>query len=162
MLLFCRIACGETPAYRRSVAIRYATVLFLTGLCLASPLFAGCGAGNTPADSVAGANQRLGGSWRLQSFSPSVALDLPLQAVLQGEIGQLIVTFNQGQFNAAGPGVNFSGRYEVASASGEQLSLVLYDVQNVGYHFSAQFSGKTLNFQSNDKPWIGTGALEHT
>ena len=108
------------------------------------------------------ANQRLGGAWRLQSFSPSVSLDLPLQAVLQGEIGQLIVTFNQGQFSAVGPAVNFSGRYQVTSASGEQLALILYDTQNVGYHFTAQFSGKVLSFQSNDKPWVGFGTLERS
>jgi len=88
-------------------------------------------------------------------------LDLPLQAVLSAELGQLIVTFNQGQFTAVGPGVNnFGGRYEVTSASGEQLALVLYDSQGVGYHFTAQFMGKELQFQSNDKPWTGMGSLE--
>jgi hypothetical protein len=111
---------------------------------------------------VASANQRLGGSWRLQSFSPSVPLDLPLQAVLSAELGQLVVTFNQGQFSAVGPGVNFGGRYEVTGASGEQLSLVLYDPQSVGYHFSAQFMGKELHFQSDDKPWTGFGAFERS
>jgi len=109
---------------------------------------------------VVTANQRLGGAWRLQSFAPLVALDLPLQAVLSAEVGTLVVSFNQGQFSAVGPGVNFSGRYEVTSASGEQLALVLYDPQNVGYHFTAQFSGNLLHFQANDKPWVGVGALE--
>jgi hypothetical protein len=127
---------------------------------LSTPLFAGCGSGNTPADSVASANQRLGGGWRLQKFSPSLPLDLPLQAVLSAEIGTLIVTFNQGQFTAVGPGVESSGRYEVTSASGDMLSLVLYDAQSVRYHFSAQFVGKVLHFQSIDKPWIGVGELE--
>jgi hypothetical protein len=58
--------------------------------------------------------------------------------------------------------VNFSGRYQVTSASGEQLSLILYDSTNVGYHFSAQFVGKQLQFQSNDKPWIGFGTCERS
>jgi hypothetical protein len=127
---------------------------------LATPLLAACGSSSTPADSVLSANQRLGGNWRLQKFSPSVPLDLPLQAVLSAELGQLIVTFNQGQFTAAGPGVDFGGRYEVTSASGDMLSLVLYDAQSVRYHFSAQFVGKVLHFQSIDKPWIGTGEFE--
>ncbi|MEI9954068.1 MAG: hypothetical protein WDO74_35100 [Pseudomonadota bacterium] len=139
---------------------RYAKVLFLASLCLTAPLFAGCGSASTPAvDSVVTANQRLGGSWRLQGFSPSVSLDLPLQGVLSAEIGQLIVTFNQGQFDAVGPAVNYSGRYQVTSAAGDQMSLILYDRQNVGYHFSAQFVGKDLHFQSNDKPWIGFGTF---
>jgi len=129
---------------------------------LAPPLLSACSNASAPANSVVTANQRLGGSWRLQSFAPLVSLDLPLQAVLSAEIGTLIVSFNQGQFSAVGPGVNFNGRYEVTSASGEQLSLVLYDPQNVGYHFSAQFAGNLLHFQSNDKPWVGFGALEHT
>jgi len=106
------------------------------------------------------ANQRLGGAWRLQSFSPSVPLDLPLQGVLSAELGQLIVTFDHGQYSAVGPGVNLSSRYEITSAAGDQLSLVLYDAHNVGYHFSAQFAGKILQFQSNDKPWIGFGTFE--
>jgi len=135
-------------------------VLILAGLCLAAPLFAACGSASTPADSVVTANQRLGGAWRLQKFSPATPLDLPLQGVLGAELGQLIVTFNQGQFSAVGPGVNFSGRYEITQASGEMLSLILYDAQSVGYHFSAQFVGKQLQFQSNDKPWIGFGTFE--
>lgn len=111
---------------------------------------------------MASANQHLGGSWLLQSFAPLVALDLPLQAVLGGEVGTMVVTFNQGQFTAVGPGVSFSGRYEVTSASGDQLSLVMYDPQNVAHHFTGQFAGNLLHFQSNDKPWVGFGALEHT
>jgi hypothetical protein len=142
------------------VAPRFAKLLFLAGLCLATPVFLGCGSSNAPVDSVVSANQRLGGAWRLKSFVPSVPLDLPLQAVLSAEIGSLIVTFTQGQFSADGPGVNFSGRYEVTSASGEMLSLVLYDAQNVRYHFSAQFVGTVLHFQSIDKPWIGVGEFD--
>ncbi|HEX2672516.1 MAG TPA: hypothetical protein VHM25_16655 [Polyangiaceae bacterium] len=142
------------------MGIRTARLVFLAGLCLATPLVAGCGSKTSTADGVASANQRLGGSWRLQSFSPSVPLDLPLQAVLSAELGQLIVTFNQGQFSAVGPGVNLNGRYEVTSASGDQMALVLYDVQGVGYHFTAQFMNKDLQFQSNDKPWTGMGSFQ--
>jgi hypothetical protein len=155
------IACRCPRAYRPAVAIKYARVLliagWLAGLCLSAPLVAGCGATNTPADSVVSANQRLGGAWRLQSFSPSVPLDLPLQGVLSAELGQLILTFDHGQYSAVGPGVNLSDRYEITSASGDQVSLILYDAHNVGYHFSAQFAGQVLQFQSNDKPWIGFG-----
>ena len=154
------IARGRGGAYRLAVGIRTAKFVFLAGLCVSAPLFVGCGSKTSTADGVASANQRLGGSWRLQSFSPSVPLDLPLQAVLSAELGQLIVTFNQGQFTAAGPGVNSSGRFEVTSASGDQLALILYDAQGVGYHFTAQFMGKDLQFQSNDKPWTGMGSFQ--
>ena len=141
--------------------MRFRKLLVLAWLAAAMPLLGGCAHdGNASANSVLVANQRLGGSWKLQSFAPLVSLDLPLQAVLGAEIGTLVITFNQGQFNATGPGVNFSGRYEVTSASGDQLAFVLYDPQNVGYHFSAQFAGNLLHFQSNDKPWVGFGALE--
>ena len=118
---------------------------------------------NSPAaSSVVTANQRLGGSWLLQSFAPLMSLDLPLQAVLGAEVGTLVVTFSQGQFSAVGPGMNFTGRYEVTSASGDQMTLVLFDPQNVAHRFAAQFAGNLLHFQSSDKPWVGFGALEHT
>ena len=121
-----------------------------------------CGAAGGAANTVAVANQRLAGSWRLQSFAPEVPLDLPLQAVLTAELGQLVVTFGSGQFTAVGPGVNFTGRYEVKTAEGEQLYAILYDQDGVGYHFTAQFSGNLLQFHIDDKPWAGVGALEHT
>ncbi len=129
---------------------------------LAVPLAVGCGAGQTQAGNVANANQRLSASWRLQSFAPVVPLDLPLQAVLGAEVGTLIVTFSQGQFTAAGPGVNMTGRYEVKSAEGDQLTLMVYDPEGVAHYFTAQFAGNLLHFESTDKPWAGYGALEHT
>src|SRR5450631_2056640 len=112
------VARHQTGAYRPAVPSRYAKILVLGGLLLSAPLVVGCGQ-QSPANSVANANQRLAASWRLQSFAPVVPLDLPLQAVLSAEIGTLLVSFNQGQFSAVGPGVNFSGRYEVQSASGD-------------------------------------------
>jgi len=156
-----RVARREAAAYRLGVLSRYAKILVLGCSLLAAPLAVGC-ATQSPANSVANANQRLAASWRLQSFAPMVPLDLPLQAVLSAEIGTLVVTFSQGQFSAVGPGVNFSGRYEVRSANGDQLQLVLMDPQGVTYHFSAQFAGNLLHFESADKPWAGYGALEHS
>ena len=131
-------------------------------LLVTAPALSSCGGSNASANTVATANQRLAGAWRLQSFGPEVPLDLPLQAVLSAELGQLVVTFGPGQFTAVGPGVNFTGRYEVRSAEGDQLQAVLYDQDGVGYHFSAQFAGNLLHFHIDDKPWAGVGALEHT
>jgi hypothetical protein len=151
------------PAYRRWVPSRYRRLLILSSLLFVTPVLVACGsATGAPANSVATANQRLTGSWRLQSFGPEVPLDLPLQAVLTAELGQLVVTFNQSQFTAVGPGVNFTGRYVVTGAEGEQLQAILYDPQGVAYHFSAQFAGNLLHFHIDDKPWAGVGALEHT
>jgi len=153
---------GGWPPIVRWVPSRYGKLLILGSLLFVNPALLACGsAAGAPANSVATANQRLTGSWRLQSFGPEVPLDLPLQAVLMAELGQLMVTFNQSQFTAVGPGVNFTGRYEVTSAEGEQLQAVLYDPQGVGYHFSAQFAGNLLHFHIDDKPWAGVGALEH-
>jgi hypothetical protein len=145
------------------VPSRFTKLVILGSLLLASAASVGCSNTTaTPASTVATANQRLGGSWRLQSFGPEVSLDLPLQAVLAAELGQLVVTFNQSQFSAVGPGVNFTGRYVVTSAEGEQLQAILYDSQNVAYHFSAQFAGNLLHFHIDDKPWAGVGALERS
>lgn len=154
------IACRTPGAYRLNVATRYARFLLWVGLGLSAPLLTGCGSASRPADSVESANQRLGGSWRLKNFSPATPLDLPLQGVLAAELGQLIVTFNQGQFSAVGPGIELKSRYQVTSASGDQVSVIVYDAHNVGYHFSLQFAGRVLQFQSNDKPWIGVGEFE--
>ncbi len=130
-------------------------------MLLAAPALAGCASTTAaPANSVATANQRLTGSWRLQSFGAEESLDLPLQAVLAAELGQLVVSFNQSQFTAVGPGVNVAGRYVVTSAEGDQLQAILYDSQGVGYHFSAQFAGNLLHFHIDDKPWAGVGAVE--
>ncbi|HEX3774901.1 MAG TPA: hypothetical protein VHV51_10585 [Polyangiaceae bacterium] len=142
---------------------RLTKLVVLVPLLALSSVLAGCSAASgTPASSVVVANQRLTGSWRLQSFAPEVPLDLPLQAVLSAELGQMVVTFNQSQFSAIGPGINFNGRYVVSSADGEQLQVILYDPQGVGYHFSAQFAGNLLHFHIDDQPWAGVGALEHT
>jgi hypothetical protein len=157
------VARAKAAAYRNRVPSRSSKLLILGCLLLVAPALVACGATtSSPANSVATANQRLAGSWRLQTFGPEVPLDLPLQAVLAAELGQLVVTFNQSQFSAVGPGVNFTGRYVVTSAEGEQLQAILYDQQGVGYHFSAQFSGNLLHFHIDDKPWAGVGALERT
>lgn len=143
--------------------VKLATYCLLGCLALTLPVStAACGGSSSPANAVNTANQRLAGSWRLQSFAPAVQLDLPLQAVLNAEIGQLVITFGQGQWNAVGPGVDVSGRYEVLSASNDQVQFVLYDPQNIGHGFTAQFAGNLLHFQSNDKPWVGFGALVRT
>lgn len=157
-----RVARGQGAAYLQGVTWRFAKVLWVVCVALAAPLASGCGAAQTQASKVASANQRLSASWRLQSFAPVVPLDLPLQTVLNAEIGTLVVTFNQGQFTAAGPGVNLTGRYEVKSAEGDQLTLMIYDPQGVAHYFTAQFAGNLLHFESTDKPWAGYGALEHT
>jgi hypothetical protein len=157
----CLVARGWAPAYRRCVPSRSQKLLVLGSLLFLTPVWTGCGAaGGASANSVATANQRLAGSWRLQSFAPEVPLDLPLQAVLAAELDQLVVTFNQSQFSAVGPGVNFNGRFVVTSAEGDQLQAILYDPEGVGYHFSCQFAGNLLHFHIDDKPWAGVGALQ--
>ncbi len=139
---------------------RFTKLLVLSSLLVASPVFTACGGASAAPNTVAIANQRLTGSWRLQSFAPEVPLDLPLQAVLSAELNQLVVTFNQSQFSAVGPGVNLNGRFVITGAEGDQINAILYDPQGVGYHFSAQFAGNLLHFHIDDKPWAGVGALE--
>ncbi len=141
---------------------RFSKWLVWGSLLAVTPALTACGATGAAPNSVATANVRLTGSWRLQSFAPEVPLDLPLQAVLSAELNQLVVTFNQSQFSAIGPGVNLSGRYVISGAEGDQLQAILYDSEGVGYHFSAQFAGNLLHFHIDDKPWAGVGALEHT
>jgi hypothetical protein len=143
------------------VSSRLAKLLVSSSLFLTAPALVACGSSSSkPVNSVANADQQLSGAWRLQSFTPAVALDLPLQAVLMAEVGALVVTFGQGQFVAVGPGLNFTGRYQVVSAQDDTLQVVLFDTQGVGYHFAGQFAGTGLSFNSVDKPWAGVGTLQ--
>lgn len=130
------------------------------GLALAASLVLGCGGGAQAVDPSQAANQRLQGSWRLMSFRPNLALEAPLQGLLDAQFANLTITFSSGQFTAAGPGVDTSGRYEITEASGDSLTGRVYDRAGAGYGITAHFVGVQLQFTSTDVPWAGAGVLE--
>jgi hypothetical protein len=72
----------------------------------------------------------------------------------------LTLSFSGGEYTAAGPGVNTSGRYQITSAQGDSLSGRVYDRAGAGYGVSGQFVGSQFRFTSEDSPWAGFGVLE--
>jgi hypothetical protein len=133
--------------------------LGVLGVCLL-----GCGGGGgsapQPVSATASASQRLQGNWRLLSFEPSLALEEPLKGLLDAQLKTLTIGFSNGEFTAAGPSVNTSGRYEVKSAQGDSLSARIYDRAGAGYNVSGSFVGAQFQFLSEDSPWAGRGVLE--
>lgn len=111
-------------------------------------------------DSIVVAGQRLQGQWRVTAFTPESALDPPLQGLLQAELGQMTVTFTGSNYNAVGPGMNITGRFQIQSAEGDFLNGTFFDQTGVGYRTSGQFDGKLFRFHAYDTPWRGQGILE--
>ena len=133
----------------------------LFGLALAASLSVGCGGGSgAAANPTQVVNQRLQGAWHLLSFEPSLAMEAPLKDLLNAQLRTLNITFSNGEFTAAGPGVDTGGRYEITSATGDSLTGRVYDRAGAGYGISGQFAGAQLQFSSTDQPWVGTGVLE--
>jgi hypothetical protein len=118
------------------------------------------GQSNQPTDPSAAVNQRLQGDWRLVSFAPSLAPDPLLRGLLDAQMQTLNINFANGQFTAVGPGVDTSGRYEVASAAGDSLTGRVYDRAGAGYGITGTFMGNQFQFTSTDSPWAGNGVLE--
>ena len=131
---------------------------FLVLGCLGS---LACGGSQSSAvDPATAASQRLQGNWRLLSFQPSLAMEEPIKGLLDAQMQALTLSFSGGEYTAAGPGVNTSGRYQITSAQGDSLSGRVYDRAGAGYGVSGQFVGSQFRFTSEDSPWAGFGVLE--
>lgn len=139
-------------------ASRHAVAL----VALAASISACGGKTSEPVNASVAAGQRLQGDWRLLSFQPALALETPLQGLLDAQQKTLVVRFSSGEFTATGAGVNTSGRYEITSASGDMLTGRIFDRSGAGYGISGQFVATQFRFVSNDSPWAGTGVLERT
>lgn len=132
------------------------------GWLVAASLSTACGGSSAPAaTSPTGvAHQRLQGSWQLLGFQPSLELEAPLKGLLDAQLKTLTITFNSGEFTAAGPGVDTGGRYEITTVSGDSITGRVYDRAGAGYGISGQFVGDQFRFTSTDTPWAGSGVLE--
>ena len=130
-------------------------------VALVSCWLASCGGqGSQPANPTAAASQRLQGDWHLVGFAPSLAFEPPLKSLLDAQLQTLNINFANGQFTAAGPGVDTGGRYEILSASGDSLTGRVYDRAGAGYGITGQFIGTQFRFTSTDSPWGGSGVIE--
>jgi hypothetical protein len=102
----------------------------------------------------------LQGNWQLLGFQPSLEMEAPLKSLLDAQLKTLTISFNNGEFTAAGPGVDTGGRYEITTVSGDSLTGRVYDRAGAGYGISGQFVGDQFRFNSTDTPWAGSGVLE--
>lgn len=141
-----------------SLPLRQSLAAFVLGTCIST--LAGCGPKqNQGRDQLVVVTERLGGSWRVQTFTPEQQLELPLQGLLNAELGQLIITFGNGTYTAKGPGIDLAGRFKLTGGGGELLEGLFYDATGVGYRISGQFEGPILRFRSYDAPWRGSGTM---
>jgi hypothetical protein len=133
----------------------------VTALAVCSFLgLSACGSSQSAGrDQLVVVSQRLNGTWRVQTFTPEQQLELPLQSLLNAELGQLVITFNNGGYSAKGPGIDLTGRFQLTSGGGDLLEGIFYDSTGVGYRISGQFEGPVLRFRSYDAPWRGTGTM---
>lgn len=140
-----------------SHALRKSLIAVCLGWLAALP---GCGSSQSSGrDQLVVVSQRLSGTWRVQTFTPEQQLEIPLQSLLNAELGQLVITFNNGGYTARGPGIDLTGRFQLTGGGGDLLEGIFYDSTGVGYRISGQFDGPVLRFRSYDAPWRGTGTM---
>jgi hypothetical protein len=137
---------------------RGAWAMVVVACCLLS--CGGGGQGSQPANATAVVSQRLQGNWQLVGFAPSLEMEPPLKSLLDAQLQTLTISFGNGQFTAAGPGVDTGGRYEILSATEDSLTGRVYDRAGAGYGITGQFIGTQFRFTSTDSPWGGSGVLE--
>src|SRR5687767_15366130 len=65
------------------------------------------------AEAAVSAAQRLQGRWLLQSFQSAAPLEFALQALLNAQIGQLVVDVNGMNMSIRGPGVAVQRTYRI-------------------------------------------------
>src|SRR5687768_6695174 len=95
------------------------------------------------AEAAASAAQRLQGRWLLQSFQPLARLEFALQAMLNAQIGQLVVEVNGMNMSIRGPGVAVQRTYRIDEAYSDHFQLMVFDSYGVGFRATGDFNGNT-------------------
>ena len=138
--------------------------LVLPALLAASSIAASCSRDQRPprdarAEATASAAQRLQGRWLLQSFQPVAQLEFALQAMLNAQMGQLVVEVNGMNMSIRGPGVAVQRTYRIDEAYSDHVQLMVFDRYGVGFRATGDFNGNTLLFAGTEAPWAGRGNL---
>jgi hypothetical protein len=133
---------------------------------------AGCGQPAATPDAIAadiaGINQRLQGSWRLNGYTPDVALEPMLAMWLTGAQRSLVIRFDGGSLQADAPNQAFAFHYDrpftISNVAGNNFTLTTV-TQNgdalVSYcQLDPQNQG--LQFHSQTEPFRGSGVLVRT
>ena len=127
----------------------------------------GCGGSQSSASDAAAVDRtraadRLRGQWLLIAYRPEQPLEPMLAAMLAGQLGRLVLTFDGKALTAEGTGFRAQRSYEVTDAAGDAAHLVLRDETGVRYDVQGRFIGAELEFHAETSPWQGTGRLRRT
>ena len=117
------------------------------------------GAQDTAARDLRNAYQRIEGSWRLTSFTPSAPLGPPFDTLVNDQVGRLELTLTQGTLSTTGVGFAVDRRYEITSATPDAAQAVIIDDAGVRYDLDVLFQGQQIHFVSKTDPWRGQGVL---
>lgn len=134
-------------------------------LAALSPIACG-GASQTAAPdeaarSVASADVRLRGAWRLASFVPATSLEPMLKAMLEFQYQAMAIHFDGKRLTADSPGVHINRRYQIAEAYADRFKIVAFDEQGVAYESWCDFVGDgSIEVHSETDPWRGTATLQ--
>src|SRR5262245_44149475 len=111
------------------------------------------------AEAAMSAAQRLQGRWILDSFQPETPLEPVLAALLQTQLGRMVIEFNGQNSDAQGPGVTVHRTYKINEAYLDHFTATVFDQYGVGVNSVSDFSGNMLLVNSVTAPWRGRAAL---
>ncbi len=131
---------------------------FVLGLVLCSVV--SCAGSSRRVNEVQLVNQRLQGTWVLQSYRPFTALELPLVALVTLQLGQMHVVIGGTQITAEGPGVQLLRNYQVLEANEQSATLVVSESTGASVRVRIEIQGNLLTFHPLDAPWSGEGTLQ--
>lgn len=135
-------------------------LLFAASVALSVGAFPACSSSQTRVTDVQQLNQRLQGVWLLQSYRPSVPLEMTLQGMLQSQLGQMQVLVNGTQVVATGPGVSATRNYQIEEVLDQTATLVVSEPSGVSVRVWIEIRDRTLTFRPLSAPWSGEGTLQ--
>jgi len=142
------------------VLARFRITLVAAGIVLSLGACPACGRSQPQITSVQQLNQRLQGVWLLQSYRPSVSLEMTLQGMLLSQLGQMQVLVNGSQLIATGPGVSATRNYQIEEVLDQTATLVVSEPSGVSIRVWVEIRERTLTFRPLSAPWSGEGTLQ--
>ena len=104
-------------------------------------------------------SEQLQGTWVLESFEPSLELEPMLAALLQAQLGTMVVKLDGKTLEAVGPGISIAREYEVVESSFGRIKVVVDAGDGTTYELFGILDDDTLKFRSLTSPWKGEGEL---
>jgi hypothetical protein len=121
-----------------------------------------CTGGQSHTNSAQQLSQSLQGAWLLQSYRSKVPLELPLQGLLNAQIGLLQVSVDGSALTVSGPGLTVSRTLQVQEVVDQTATVFVTEPTGVSLRVWIEFQegGRSLIFRPLDAPWTGEGTLK--